>query len=108
MTAKVRIALHAAFAVLLALLGFFVFSRSIFPVVLGVSNPIAPLIGMASGLLFIGVPGVAAQGLGIAIDVVRGRMTLQEIEQTRVLDLVAGSQYMTLALALLAWHYFGP
>lgn len=107
MTVGIRIALHAAFALLLALLGFFVFSRSIFPVALGVSNPIAPLIGMASGLLFIGVPGVAALGFGIAIDVVSGRMALQEVESMRLLDLVAGSQYMTLALALVAWHYFG-
>ena len=108
MTVKFRIAAHAAFALLLAAVGLVVFSRSVFPLVLGMTNPVAPLLGMALGLLFIGVPGVAGLGLGIAMDLARGTKTLREVEQTRLLDLVAGTQYMTLALLLVAWHYFAP
>jgi hypothetical protein len=63
---------------------------------------------MAAGLLFIGVPGLAGLGLGIAVDLVRGSMTLREIDPRQLLDLVAGSQYLALALALVAWHFFGP
>jgi len=98
---KVRVAIHAAILATLALAGYFAFSRLIFPQVFRTEGPVAPLLGMASGILIAAGPASAGIGFGIILDALRG----VEITAARAMELVYLSQYLTAAFVLIALHY---
>ena len=101
-----RSILHLIAAAGAAAAGLFIFSYKIFPLVLGASvKPVAPLMGMAAGLAFIGIAGLAGLGFWLIVDLLRREFTLQQMPKDRLLDRLAGTQYLTAALLLVVLHY---
>lgn len=106
MTTKSRVMLHIGFAVMMAVVGFFVFSDLLFPSVWRrMEKPISPLAGMACGMFFIGIPGLAGMGLGIAIDLIRGGYSLEKLPSYKVIDLIAATQYLSIGLIFVLLHF---
>ena len=100
-----RLTLHIAFDVGIAGAGLFVFSYKIFPLLLGAPAPVAPMIGMATGLALVAIAGLAGLGFGLIGDLLRREFTPAQIPRTRLFDLLAGTQYLTAALVLVLAHY---
>lgn len=100
-----RLMFHIALAASMAGVGLYVFSYKIFPLMLGAPAPVAPLIGMAAGLALVAVAGLAGLGFGLIVDLLRREFTPAQIPRSWLFDLLAFTQYLTVALLLVLGHY---
>lgn len=100
-----RLLFHIAFAASMAGVGLYVFSYKIFPLMLGAPAPVAPMIGMAAGLAFVGIAGLVGLGFWLIVDLLRREFTLDQIPRDRLFDLLAETQYLHAALLLVLGHY---
>jgi hypothetical protein len=86
--------------------GLYVCSYLVFPQLYSNEmKPVAPLIGIAFGLLFAGCPALAGIGFGMGIDMARKKYSFGTIPLEKSIDLIAFTQYLFVALALLFLHF---